>query len=160
MAGPKRPQDRVDLPDVKKNFEAAFGGAHKPVSISTVSYTHLDVYKRQIEHIAEEIEDMGKRDLNEVNSRVQVLVEHLLKWQLQPEKKSRSWLRTIASQRGVLAKRLEASPSLRAKIRPNLGSNYQRAVQLTLIETGLPKNHFPAECPFTVEQILDPEFLP
>jgi aconitate hydratase len=34
MAGPKRPQDRVDLPDVKKNFEAAFGGAHKPVSIS------------------------------------------------------------------------------------------------------------------------------
>jgi len=113
-----------------------------------------------IEHIAEEIEDMGKRDLNEVNSRVQVLVEHLLKWQLQPEKKSRSWLRTIASQRGVLAKRLEASPSLRAKIRPNLGSNYQSAVQLTLIETGLPKDHFPSECPFTVEQILDPEFLP
>jgi hypothetical protein len=113
-----------------------------------------------VEHIAEEIEDMGKRDLNEVNSRIQVLVEHLLKWQLQPEKKSRSWLRTIASQRGVLAKRLEASPSLRAKIRPNLGSNYQSAVQLTLIETGLPKDHFPSECPFTVEQILDPEFLP
>jgi aconitate hydratase len=34
MAGPKRPQDRVDLPDVKKNFETAFGGAHKPVTIS------------------------------------------------------------------------------------------------------------------------------
>ena len=34
MAGPKRPQDRVNLPDVKKNFEAAFGGAHKPVSIA------------------------------------------------------------------------------------------------------------------------------
>ena len=34
MAGPKRPQDRVNLPDVKKNFEAAFGGAHKPVPIA------------------------------------------------------------------------------------------------------------------------------
>ncbi len=34
MAGPKRPQDRVNLPDVKKNFEAAFGGAHKPVAIN------------------------------------------------------------------------------------------------------------------------------
>ena len=113
-----------------------------------------------IEHIAEEIEDIGKSELHEVNSRTQVLVEHLLKWQLQPEKKSRSWLRTIASQRGALAERLEDSPSLRLKIRPNLGRNYQRAVQLTLIETGLPKNHFPAECPFTVEQILDPEFLP
>src|SRR5580698_3623708 len=35
MAGPKRPQDRVNLPDVKKNFEAAFGGAHNPVTIGT-----------------------------------------------------------------------------------------------------------------------------
>jgi len=34
MAGPKRPQDRVNLPDVKKNFETAFGGAHKPVAIA------------------------------------------------------------------------------------------------------------------------------
>jgi len=29
MAGPKRPQDRVDLPDVKKNFHAAFPGPEK-----------------------------------------------------------------------------------------------------------------------------------
>jgi len=35
MAGPKRPQDRVNLPDVKANFQTAFGGAHKPVTIGT-----------------------------------------------------------------------------------------------------------------------------
>jgi len=29
MAGPKRPQDRVELPDVKKNFTAAFAGPAK-----------------------------------------------------------------------------------------------------------------------------------
>ncbi len=34
MAGPKRPQDRVNLPDVKKNFNDAFGGAHNPVEIN------------------------------------------------------------------------------------------------------------------------------
>jgi len=34
MAGPKRPQDRVNLADVKKNFETAFGGAHKPVAVA------------------------------------------------------------------------------------------------------------------------------
>ena len=113
-----------------------------------------------IEHVAEEIEDMGKRDLHEVNSRVEVLVRHLLKWQLQPGKKSRSWVRTIASQRKGLAQRLDDSPSLRVKIQPNLGRNYQYALKLAVIETGLPKNHFPAECPFTVEQILDPDFLP
>ena len=42
MAGPKRPQDRVNLPDVKKNFEAAFGGAHKPVAIDMNGGAMLD----------------------------------------------------------------------------------------------------------------------
>jgi len=113
-----------------------------------------------IEHIAEEIEDMGKRDLHELNSRVRVLLTHLLKWQLQPEKKSRSWERTIASQRAELGQLLEDSPSLRVKVPPNLRRIYQRSVGLAVLETGLPKDQFPAECPFTVEQILDPEFLP
>ena len=42
MAGPKRPQDRVNLPDVKKNFEAAFGSAHKPVAINMNGGAMLD----------------------------------------------------------------------------------------------------------------------
>jgi hypothetical protein len=113
-----------------------------------------------IERIAEEIEDMGKRDLNELNNRVRVLIGHLLKWQLQPEKKSRSWERTIASQRTELDQLLGDSPSLRVEIRPGLQRNYQRSLRLAALETGLPKSQFPAECPFTVDQILDPEFLP
>jgi hypothetical protein len=113
-----------------------------------------------IEHIAEEIEDMGKRDLKELNSRVRVLVGHLLKWQLQSEKKSRSWERTIASQRTQLGQLLEDIPSLRVKIQPNLRRNYESTVNLAVIETGLTKSLFPAECPFTIEQILGSEFLP
>ena len=113
-----------------------------------------------IEHIAEEIEDMGKRDLKELNSRVRVLLSYLLKWQLQPEKKSRSWERTIASQRTELGQLLEDSPSLRVRIQPNLRHIYQKSVQLAVLDTGLPNSQFPSEIPFTVEQILDPEFLP
>jgi hypothetical protein len=113
-----------------------------------------------IEHIAEEIEDMGKRDLHELNSRVRVLVSHLLKWQLQPEKKSRSWQLTIATQRTELGQLLEDSPSLRVKIPPNLRHVYRKSVDLAALETGLPESRFPAECPFTIGQILDPEFLP
>jgi hypothetical protein len=103
---------------------------------------------------------MGKRDLKELISRVRVLVGHLLKWQLQSEKKSRSWERTIASQRTQLGQLLEDIPSLRVKIQPNLRRNYERTVNLAVIETGLTKSLFPAECPFTIEQILDSEFLP
>jgi hypothetical protein len=113
-----------------------------------------------IEHVAEEIEDMGKRDLNELNSRVRVLMRHLLKWQLQPEKISRSWERTIASQRTELGQLLKDSPSLWVKVQPGLRGNYPKSVHLAALATGLPKSHFPAECTFTVEQILDPEFLP
>jgi hypothetical protein len=113
-----------------------------------------------IEHIAEEIEDMGKRDLRELNNRIQVLLIHLLKCQLQPEEKSRSWEQTITEQRRKLDQVLRDSPSLRIRVQPNLPLNYRKAVQFAAIETHLPLNLFPGECPFAVEQILDPEFLP
>ena len=48
-----------------------------------------------IEHIAEEIEDVGKSEQRELASRMAVLLAHLLKWQYQPERQSRSWQRTI-----------------------------------------------------------------
>ena len=44
-----------------------------------------------IQHVAEEIEDLGKRDLRELNSRMEVLLAHLLKWKLQPRRRSNSW---------------------------------------------------------------------
>ena len=113
-----------------------------------------------IEHVAEEIEDMGRRDLRELNSRIQVLLIHLLKCRFQPEKKSRSWEQTISEQRRELDQILQDSPSLRTRIEPNLPRNYRKSVQFGAIEAHLPESHFPAECPFTVEQILDPEFLP
>jgi uncharacterized protein DUF29 len=116
--------------------------------------------RADIEHIAEEIEDMGKRDLKELNSRVQVLVGHLLKWQLQPAKRSRSWSSTIVTQRIEIEADLKQSPSLKRKVRSGLPDNYEKAVRRATAETGLASDLFPAECPFTVEQILDPEFLP
>ncbi len=116
--------------------------------------------KADIGHIAEEIEDMGKRDLKELNSRVQVLVAHLLKCQLQPAKRSRSWLSTIVTQRIEIDADLKQSPSLKRKLRSGLPDNYEKAVQRAIADTGLALGIFPAECPFTVDQILDPEFLP
>jgi len=119
---------------------------------------HLE--QSDIEHIAEEIEDMGKRDLRGLDSRVEVLLIHLLKWQLQPAKRSPSWQTTIVSQRNRIKRLLRQSPSLRRKIYAHLAGDYEDAVNLAVIETGLPPSHFPRECPFTVEQVLDPEFLP
>jgi hypothetical protein len=113
-----------------------------------------------IEHIAEEIEDLGKRDRRELNDYVLDLLIHLLKWQLQPRRRSRSRESTIASLRNEIEGILEQSPSLLPKICDYLVENYKDAVRLAVIETGLSLGRFPGECPFTVEQILDPAFLP
>ena len=48
-----------------------------------------------IEHIAEEIEDVGKSEQREFASRMAVLLAHLLKWQFQPERRGNSWTNTI-----------------------------------------------------------------
>jgi len=113
-----------------------------------------------IAHIAEEIEDMGKRDLKELNSRLQVLLMHLLKWQLQPEMRSRSWERTIIDQRLQLETLLEQSPSLRPRSQAYLESNYEKAVHLAAFETRIPASQFPSKCPFSMAQILDRDFMP
>lgn len=113
-----------------------------------------------IEHAAEEIDDMGKREAKELNSRVRVLLVHLLKWQLQPRKRSRSWATTIAEQRDAIADDLVESPSLRRWLSDHLAESYRRAVRRAVIETGLARERFPTRCPYSVDQILDEDFLP
>lgn len=113
-----------------------------------------------IEHVAEEIEDMGKRDKRELHSRLTVLILHLLKWKWQPEKKSRSWRATIVTQRAELRRLFEQSPSLKAKVQDAVEDVYADAIDGATIETGLAARRFPRKCPFTPDQILDREFLP
>jgi len=113
-----------------------------------------------IEHVAEEIEDMGRRDVRELSSRMQVLLAHLLKWQVQTDQRSASWRGTITAQRQELDSVLEQSPSLRPKLASGLADNYARAVKRAAAETGLGSDHFPDACPYRVEQVLDEDFLP
>src|SRR5437870_763484 len=66
-----------------------------------------------LEHVADEIADMGKRDHREVRSRLIVLIMHLSKWQVQPElRQASSWRSTIIEQRRQLTLVLKDSPSL------------------------------------------------
>jgi hypothetical protein len=64
-------------------------------------------------NIADEIESVGRSERNELESRMAVLLAHLLKWQFQPERRGHSWEATIKLQRIQLAKLLHDSPSLK-----------------------------------------------
>ncbi len=113
-----------------------------------------------VEHLAEEVEDMGKSQRHEVQSRLRVLLVHLLKWKYQPQKRSPSWRSTVVTQREELNDVFADSPSLRRSLPNAVARIYAASVELAGIETGLPQGAFPSECPFSVEQVLDHKFLP
>jgi hypothetical protein len=113
-----------------------------------------------IDHVAEEIEDMGKRDHREMVSRLRLILQHLLKWQHQPDRRSDSWESTMVTQRRDLEGLFEQSPSLRAAATRSLPRAYRQAVEDAASETGIPESDFPRECPYTIEQILNRRFLP
>jgi len=113
-----------------------------------------------VEHLVEEVEAMPSRDRRELRSRLKMLMVHLLKWKFQPERRSGSWKSTIDDQREEIEDLFDESPSLRQTLPAATLVAYRRAVTRASSETALPANSFPAECPFSVAQILDPEFLP
>lgn len=68
------------------------------------------------DHLAEEIASLGRNQQNERNSRLRLLIAHLLKMDHQPDMRTPSWRTTIVVQRQAIADLLETSPSLRHQI--------------------------------------------
>jgi hypothetical protein len=113
-----------------------------------------------VENIAEELESMGRSDKRELDSRLEVLLVHLLKWQVQVQFRSRSWSGTSREQRSRIEDLASESPSLRPQLSRIQPSLYARARRVASNETGLPASMFPASCPFTAEQVLAEDFVP
>jgi hypothetical protein len=113
-------------------------------------------------NLAEEIESLGRRDWRALESRLDILLMHLLKWIYQPERRQtgRSWASTIREQRLRIGRILRDSPSLRRQVPELLATSYQNARLLGQDETGLSLETFPEACPWTAEQVLDETFWP
>ena len=92
-----------------------------------------------------------------MESRLTTLLGHVLKWLHQPDHRSRSWRGTIIEQRQELAS-LTAHGVLRQHADAVLADAYADAIERAVAETGLPAQTFPAECPFTLAQLLSPDF--
>lgn len=109
-------------------------------------------------HLAEYLEDMAIRDRREVNSRLRVLLAHLLKWTFQKERRTPNWETTIANQQADLEDLLQGGV-LRNHADETLAAIYAKAVKQAGRETKLPAQTFPAECPWTIDQLLAAEIL-
>jgi len=138
-------------------YETDFYGwiQHQADSMRTGNFASLD-----LDNLIEEIESMGKSLQRALESRLEVLLIHLIKWQFQPRLRGPSWQFTIKEQRRRIAKLLKKNPSLSSTLDEVLAEAYESAVPCASAETGLDESVFPQQCPWTFDQAMDADFWP
>lgn len=119
------------------------------------AWEHLDIV-----NLVEEIEFLGKQERQELRNRLGILLGHLLKWEFQPSKRSKSWFVTLREQRRRIRDLLKESPSLKPYLAEALQKAYEDGLDLAVRETPLRDRDLPTECPYTLEQVLDSAFFP
>ena len=121
---------------------------------------HQQWNQLDLPNLIEEIESLGKQQRAELRNRLKVLIGHLLKWEYQPERRSRSWLMTIRIQRRDTQELLEENPSLKPYLEEALQKIYESGRDLAVGETNLPLKTFPENCPYTLDEIFRDGFYP
>ena len=112
------------------------------------------------EHIAEELEDMGKSERRGLESHIKNVLLHLLKWRFQPALRGASWRQSIRNGRIAIDKIFRDSPSLQSRLADIVTHEYPNARDDAVDETGMDQTCFPEHCPFSIERILNKEFWP
>ena len=113
-----------------------------------------------VEHAAEEIEDLGKSERSAVAHQLQRMLLHLLKQRIQAERAGSSWRRSIGDSRSQIQYKVDDSPSLKPHLQKILPTAYRRALRQAAYEMKLPHSRvaeLPPECPWTLEQLLEGE---
>lgn len=111
--------------------------------------------------LIEEIEALGRSEKRAIRSYLVVVIKHLLKWQYQPAERSGSWKASIRNSRNHLLELLEENPSLRGEfVLESIDKVYNTARVEASEETTIFLDNFPSLCPYSIEQLLDTEFLP
>jgi hypothetical protein len=110
------------------------------------------------ENLAEEIESLGREQFNKLESALRVLLLHILKWDHQPGKRTRSWTLSIKEQRLMVRRVLDDNPGLKSRRNEALTLAYELARVRAARETKLSESRFPVECPYSWDEIVSREF--
>ncbi|MBD2177431.1 DUF29 domain-containing protein [Pseudanabaena sp. FACHB-1998] len=113
-----------------------------------------------LENLLEEIEAMVRKEKVALESNLEILLMHLLKYQYQVNKRTSSWRYTIDEHRSRIVKALKVSPSLKPYFKQVFDDCYQEGQRKAAIETELNISTFPMRSPFSQEETLNPDFLP
>lgn len=121
---------------------------------------HREWSQLDLPNLIEEIESLGKQQRAELRNRLSILIGHLLKWEYQISKRSRSCVNTIRIQRIDLLELLKENPSLKPYLQEALQAAYIKGLVLASGETNLPRKTFPENCPYGLEDIFSDRFYP
>lgn len=118
-----------------------------------------------LEHLAEEIEDLGKRDLRALLSEVALVIEHLLKLEHSPAVAPRAgWQHAVGVHRFAARQILTDSPGLRSQLVARFGEVWaqgRRQAVLGLAQDGVAAAQVPADCPYDLDaHLLAADWLP
>jgi hypothetical protein len=109
-----------------------------------------------LDHVAEEIESMANRDLRELKSRLERILEHKLKLQLISgpvrERNDAGWTGSISRQQAAIEDLLAQSPSLRPRIAELISGAYNHAARTVARSFRVAP---PDDCPWSVDEILE-----
>ena len=107
-----------------------------------------------LEHLVDEVSDLGKASYNAYISALLIVLLHLLKWDLQEERRSGGWANSIDEHRSRVRDELDASPSYQARTDAALAKAYRQARAEAVAETGLPLRTFPKSCPYSWDDMM------
>lgn len=122
-----------------------------------------------IEHLIEELVDLGKYEKNALKGNLMILLAHLLKLKVQnnvPDSMKVSWYSLVLEHRQRVLNNLADTPSLKSYLLEAVGKAYSGSRKLAIKEGKLAKfgvrvpeeSEYPIMCPFSIEQILDEDF--
>jgi hypothetical protein len=103
-----------------------------------------------IDNIAEELESLGRSEQARLARHFELYLMHRLKWEYQPEMRSRSWTLTMKEQHRQAVRLVRKNPSLKPLVRELFEDAYLSARVHALNETGIGEDEIPTECTFDV----------
>lgn len=110
------------------------------------------------ENIAEELGDVGAEQYDKLESVLEVLLMHILKWDHQPERRSRSWSLTILEQRRRITKQLRKNPGLESRLAEAVEDGFELGRIRAAREMRVGLESLPASCPYDWDAIMNREF--
>ncbi len=151
------------MSDLSRLYEQDFPAwsAQTIALLSQARFGELD-----LDHLVEELGNMGKRERGELVNRLRVLLADLLKWQFQyrrlsarwAEIEGKTWRNSILEQRAALRYLLEQNHWLQGVLDDAIAESYPQAVELAADQTELTPGVFPRDCPFSQAQILERDY--